>query len=142
MAFIAKFILEFSRTLGYKPKEKRSTSRARISTSPGVKTTKKGLYRKICATFNESRVKDQKKGLYHEICANFHEFWGEGDKKNKRFLSQILRKAVFDHEFWGADQYFEGFRPPTALQWHKACYFLWGTILAWGAQSSLGEHKH
>ena len=24
----------------------------------------------------------------------------------------------------------------TALQWHQACYFLWGTVLVWGGTSS------
>ena len=26
---------------------------------------------------------------------------------------------------------FKGLGPRTALQWHQACYFLWGAILAW-----------
>ena len=37
------------------------------------------------------------------------------------------------------DQYFGGLTPRTALQWHRACYFLWGTILFWGALFSFGE---
>ena len=35
----------------------------------------------------------------------------------------------------GDDQYFGGLSPRTAIQWHLFCYFLSGTILAWGAQT-------
>ena len=45
------------------------------------------------------------------------------------------------HEFCGDNQYLGSLRPQTAIQWHRACYFLWGTILAWGAQFSFGGHK-
>ena len=45
------------------------------------------------------------------------------------------------HEFCGDNQYLGSLRPQTAIQWHRACYFLWGTILARGAQFSFGGHK-
>ena len=59
----------------------------------------------------------------------------------KGTLLQNLQLTVLAHEFWGDNQYFGSLRPRTALQWYRACYFLWGTILAWGAQSSLGGHN-
>ena len=52
----------------------------------------------------------------------------------------MYKKIVLAHEFWSDKQYFGSLRPRTALQWHRACYFLWGTILAWGAQFLFGGH--
>ena len=70
------------------------------------------------------------------------EFWGENQKK-KDFHRKISKKAVLAHKYWVDNQYFGGLRPKTALQWHRACYFLWDTILAlwgtflvWGGTSS------
>ena len=53
---------------------------------------------------------------------------------------KIYKKAILAHEFWGDNQYFQSLRPRTAFQWHRACYFLWCTILALGggAQFSFG----
>ena len=42
---------------------------------------------------------------------------------------------VLAHGFWIDGRYFGGLRPRTVLQWLRACYYLWGTILAWGAQA-------
>ena len=47
-------------------------------------------------------------------------------------------KTVFAHESWGDSRYFGSPRPRTALQWHRAYYFLWGTNLAWGVQFLFG----
>ena len=44
---------------------------------------------------------------------------------------KICKKTVRAHEFWGDIKYFGSLRPRTALQWHRACYILWGTILTW-----------
>ena len=56
---------------------------------------------------------------------------------------KIYKKTILAHEFWGDNQYFQSLRPRTAFQWHRACYFLWCTILALGgggggAQFSFG----
>ena len=59
-------------------------------------------------------------------------------QKKKGLYSKISEKTVFAHEFWDDNQYFGSYRPRTALQWHRACYFLWSTILAWGQNSRLG----
>ena len=45
---------------------------------------------------------------------------------------KICEKALLAHAFWGDNHYFGSTRPRTALQWHRACYFIWCTILAWG----------
>ena len=58
--------------------------------------------------------------------------------RKKGFCCKICEKTVLAHEFWGDNQYFGSVRPRTALQWHQAFYFLWGIILAWGAQFSFG----
>ena len=76
---------------------------------------------------------DQKKGLHLKKCANFHELRGETTKKES--LLQNLQKTVLAHEFWGDNQYLGSLRSLTALQWHRACYFFWSTIFAWGAQA-------
>ena len=68
--------------------------------------------------------------------------------KKKGLHRDICEKAVLAHVFCGVDQHFGSFKPRTALQWHRACYFLsgtilvWrGTILIWGAQTVIwGEH--
>ena len=82
-------------------------------------TKKKVFISKYARIFTNPGVKPQKKGPYYKIC----------------------KKAVLSHEFWGNNQYLGSLRPRTALQWHQACYFLWGTILAlraeaviWGAR--------
>ena len=64
-------------------------------------------------------LKYKKKGLYYKIC----------------------KKTVLAHEFSGNNQYLGSLRPRTALQWHQACYFPWGTILAGegGASSDFGS---
>ena len=49
---------------------------------------------------------------------------------------KISETTVLAHEFQGDNQYLGSLRPRTALQWHRACYFFGGTILAWGAQFS------
>ena len=73
----------------------------------------------------------------------FHEFRGETTKKD--LYHKICEKTVLAQEFWSYNQYLGSLRPRTALQWHRGCYFLWGTILAWvmggGHNSRLGGHK-
>ena len=59
----------------------------------------------------------------------------------KDLCYEIWKKKVLAHKFCGDNQYLESLRPRTALQWHRACYFFWGTILAWGAQFLFGGHK-
>ena len=69
---------------------------------------------------------------------NFHKLrckiTNSGVKPQKKgsLLQNLQKKTVLAHEFWGDNQYLGSLRPRTALQWHRACYFLWGTILAWG----------
>ena len=72
---------------------------------------------------------DQKKGLHLKKCTNFHEFRGETTKKSAKNSS---------YEFCGDNQYLGSLRPRTVRQRHLACHFLWGTIVAWGAQFSFG----
>ena len=98
---------------------------------------KKGLYLKIRADFHEFWGEDKKKALHLKKCANFHEVRGETTKK-KIFITKSAKKIGLAHEFWGNNQYLGSLRLRTALQWHRTCYFLWGTILAWEAQFSLG----
>ena len=86
--------------------------------------------------FSQILGQKQKKGLHLKNCANFHEFRGETTKK-KDFYYKICKKTVLAYEFWGDNQYLGSLRLRTALQWHRACYFLWGTILAWGQSSCL-----
>ena len=82
------------------------------------------------------------------IYANFHEFRGKPTKKWVFIYYKICEKTVLAHEFQGDNQYLGSLRPWTALQWHLAHYFLWGTILAWGGRilvwggtsSDLGRH--
>ena len=99
---------------------------------------------------------DQKKGLHFEVCADFPKVWGEHKKKlliskNARIFTnsgvkpqkngsslQNLQKTVLALDFWGDNQYLGSLRPRTAFQWHRARYFLLGTILAWGAQFLFG----
>ena len=45
-------------------------------------------------------------------------------RPKKRSLPNIFKKSILAHEFLGDDQYFGGLKPRTALQWHRACYFL------------------
>ena len=71
-------------------------------------------------------------GGTHKLC--FPEFESK-DKKKNGLHRRVCKKSVLAHNFWGDDQYFGGLRPRTALQWHRACYFLWGTILVWGVTS-------
>ena len=52
----------------------------------------------------------------------------------------MYKKTVLAHEFWGDNQYLGSLRPRTAVQWHRAYYFLWGTILAWGARPRNSPH--
>ena len=59
-------------------------------------------------------------------------------KQEKDLHRRICEKPALAHDFWNGDQYFKGLRPRTALQWHRVCYFLWGTILAWGHSFRLG----
>ena len=94
---------------------KKITKTAQISTNSAVRTKKK----------------KKKMVFILEIVANFHEFWGETTKKMGPHC-KICKKNVLAHEFWGDDHYFGSLRPRTALQGHRACYFLWSTILAWG----------
>ena len=55
----------------------------------------------------------------------------------KRFLLlKSSQTTVLVHEFLGDNQYFRSLRPRTALQWHRASNFLWGTILALGGHNS------
>ena len=68
------------------------------------------------------------------ICTNF----GVKPQKKIGLHYKICEKTVLAHEFWGDYQYLGSLKPRNALQWHRACYFLWGTILAWGAQFSFG----
>ena len=51
--------------------------------------------------------------------------------RKKSSSSRNLRKKVLAHECWFNDQY-------AALQWHRTCYFIWGTVLAWGVHFSSG----
>ena len=73
------------------------------------------------------------------ISKNARIFTNSGVKPRKKdSLLQNLQKTVLVHEFWGKNQYLGSLRPWAALQWHRACYFLLGTILAWGAQFLFG----
>ena len=85
----------------------------------------------MCADFHEFWGKDKKKALHLKKCANFFEFGGETTKD--------ISKTVLAPKFWGDNQYLGSLRPQTALQWHKACYFFWGTFHAWGAQFLFGR---
>ena len=85
---------------------------------------KKILSAKYELNFTNSGMKTEKKGLHREMC----KFWGEYQKKN--FHCKICKKST--HEYWVNDQYFGVLRPRTELQWHRAYYFLWDTILALG----------
>ena len=70
------------------------------------------------------------------------------DQKKEGLHGRICERTVLAHKFWGDDQDFGGFRPRTALRWHRACYFLCGAILALGGtvlvlggtSSDLGGH--
>ena len=86
-----------------------------IFTNSGVKTKKRFFISKTAPIFTNSWVKPQKKG---SLLQNLQK-----------------KKTVLAHDFWGDNQYFGSFRPRTALQCHRACFFLWGTILAWGTQA-------
>ena len=97
---------------------------------------KKVFISKYARIFTNSGVK-AKKALRLKKCANFHELRGETAKKGS-LLQNLQKKTVLAHEVWGDNQYLGSLRPRTALQWHQACYFLWGTILAWGAQFLFG----
>ena len=110
------FISKYAR-ISMNPETKKKvliSKTARISTKSGTKTKKKVFVSLYARISTNSGVKPQKKGLYCKIC----------------------EKTVLAHEFCGDNQYFGSFRPQTPLQWHRACYFLWGTILAWGGISS------
>ena len=111
-------------------KKQRSSSRNAMTF--GVKTKKKVFISKYARIFTNFGVKTRtkKKHLHLKNCANFHELWGETTKKGS--LLQNLQKTVLAHEFWGDNQYLRSLRPRTALQWHRASYFLWGTILVLG----------
>ena len=61
-------------------------------------------------------------------------------KKKRVFITKSAKKQ-FLLEFWCDNQYLGSLGPQTALQWQRACYFLWGTILACGAQFLFGGHK-
>ena len=52
--------------------------------------------------------------------------------KKRIFIAKSAKRAVYSHEYWVNDQYFGVLGPRTELQWHRACYFLWDTILALG----------
>ena len=64
-----------------------------------------------------------KKGFLYKICAKFHNFRDEDHKKGALHC-EICEKTVLAHEYWVDDQYFGGLRPRSALQWHRASYFL------------------
>ena len=83
-------------------------------------TQKKLFISKNARIFTNSGVKPQKKGLYNKIC----------------------KKTVLAHEFWGNNQYLGSLRTRIALQSHRACYFLLGSILAWGAQAVIWGGGH
>ena len=60
--------------------------------------------------------------------------------KQKGLYYKICKKTALAHKFWGDNPYLGSIRPRTVLQWHQACYFLWGTILVRGAQFLFGGH--
>ena len=62
-------------------------------------------------------------------------------KKGSLLPKSANKETVLAPEFWDDNQYLGSHRPRTALQWHRACYFLWGTILAWGAQAVIWRGK-
>ena len=96
---------------------KKQRSSSRNSTKSGIKIKKKRSHLEICVNFQEFRGETTKNGLYYKIC----------------------EKTVLTHKFWDDNQYLGSLGHRTALQWHQACYFFWGTILAWGeAQFSFG----
>ena len=117
-------------------KKQRSSSR---NFTKWVKTKKKVFISKYARNLTNFEVKG-KKALQFKKCANFHEFRGETTKK-RGLNYKICEKTVLAHEFRGDNQYLGSLRPRTALQWQQVCYFLWGTILAWGHNSRLGGHK-
>ena len=109
---------------------KKQRSLLRNCTKSGVKTNKKVFISKYARIFTNSGVKT-KKSCSSQKTRQFYEFRGETTKK-------ICEETVLAHEFCGKNQYLGSLRPWTAIQWHRACCFLWGTILAWGAQLSFG----
>ena len=59
-------------------------------------------------------------------------------KDKKRSSPQNLQKIDPCHGFWIDGQYFGSLRPRTVGQRLRNCYYVWGTILAWGARFSFG----
>ena len=117
---------------------------ARIPTKSGLKTPPLKKNTKTAQISTNSAVKIKKKDSLHlRNCCDFPRVLGWNHKKNG-FSLQNLQKTVLAHEFWGGgdDHYFGSLRPRIALQGHRACYFLWSTILAWGGHNfRFGGHK-
>ena len=95
---------------------------SKYTSNPRVWTKKQSF---SSQNFTKTGV-DPKKGLHLKMFANFHHFRGETPKN-------LGLKDSSSHKFWRDNQYLGSLWPQTALQWHRACYFLWGTILAWEA---------
>ena len=65
-------------------------------------------------------------------------------------LFLIVYRIIFEITLPGKQgwRYGKRIRPRTAFQWHRACYFVWDTILVWGSailvwggtSSDLREH--
>ena len=87
------------------------------------------------ANFMSSGVKTKKKVFISKNARIFLISLLEPRKKKFFIAKSAKKKTVLAPEFWGNNQYFESLRPRTALEWYRACYFLWGTILVWGARS-------
>ena len=76
-------------------------------------------------------------------CESRFKFRSEDRKQKKGLQREILGFVLsFTYVFWSKTrlyshlrehkQYFGRYRPRNALEWHQACYFFLGTILAWG----------
>ena len=123
--------------------EKKRYSSRNFSNS-GVKTKKKFFFvEKYAQNFTNSGIKTEKKVFIakyanSELKIKIRKKKGKGKKGLHR---KIYEKTIIAHEYWVDDEYFGGLRPQTALQWHRASYFLWGTILARKHIFRLGGHK-
>ena len=52
--------------------------------------------------------------------------------KKRVFITKSAKKQILLTNSVAIIKYLGSLRHRTALQWKWACYFLWGTILAWG----------
>ena len=111
---------------------KKQRSSSQNLTKSRVKTKKKIFLSNYARIFTNSGVKT-KKNLFISKMRKFPQI-PEWNHKKKGLYYKICEKAVFSHEFWGDNPYLGSRRSQTVLKWHRACYFLWGTILAWGGR--------